>query len=676
MFTPERMSLLQIVVLDDDLVTTCAALARQKVLHLVDRATVAPALHEGTPAFFSNAHAAFETLLTQLDGTLDWLEDHLPDFPDCSMHPPITLDPPRALDELTPQYAECAEQLAQLRGTHDRTQAEITRLTRIADVLQSFESAGVTYQELGAFRYFAFLAGMLPLRYLHALRASLQQVPYHLEMRRLGEQDSSVIVLCPKDMANSVRNALRSVYFNEIEIPAEFQGDARQALDDLEVRLWTLREELAQVTGTLRAAAMAAAPRVVAWRKAVRGNLKILDAMQLFGKTARTTFINGWVPRRDAARIVAALQHLLHERVLVEVTEPETTDSMAYELVQRRAVRVPTKFRHPLFLKAFEGLVTTYGMPEYDGIDPTFFVAVTFLLMFGMMFGDVGQGACFILIGLLMTRARSLPKIKPAGMLLMATGTSAVVFGFLFGSVFGFEVLPALWISPMKHVPTMLVTAILLGICILSLGIILNVIQAVARKDLKEAWFGQWGLISGLFYWMALGIFYLTVVRNVDIPVVPALLVLFIPIVLVVIGDYFYARLFGGPAGHAPAPDATAGADEHSLAELLFKPVEITLNFATHTISFVRVGAFGLNHASLMMVVFILAKMGGEFSGPDATFATKTSYIIAVVTGNVFVMLMEGMVVFIQCLRLEYYEFFSKFFAGDGIRYQPLEVEE
>ncbi len=674
MFKPERMSLLQIVVLDEDLITVCAALARQKVLHLVDRAVVAPALREGTPAFFSDAHAAFETLLTQLDGTLNWLEDQLPDFPDCSMHPPLTLDPPRALDELTPQYAACHEQLTQLRAAHDRTQAAITRLTRIADVLQSFESAGVTYQELSGFRYFAFLAGTMPLRYLHALRASLQQVPHHLEMRRLGEQDVSVIVLCPNDMASSVRNALRSVYFNESAIPEEFQGDAHRALDDLEMRLWTLREELAQVTGALRTASIAAAPRIVAWRKAVRGNLKLLEAMQLFGKTARTTFINGWAPRREAARIVAALQQLLHERVLVEVSEPETADSLAYELVQRRAMRVPTKFRHPFFLKAFEGLVTTYGMPEYDGIDPTFFVAITFLIMFGMMFGDVGQGACLILFGLLMARARSLPKIRPAGMLLMATGASAVVFGFLFGSVFGFEhVLPALWISPMQHVPTMLVTAIGLGISILSLGIILNVIQAVARKDLKEAWFGQWGLISGMFYWMALGIFYLTVVRDVDIPVVPALLVLFIPIILVVVGDYFYARLFGGRAGHTPAP---AGPDEHSLAELLFKPVEITLNFATHTISFVRVGAFGLNHASLMMVVFILARMGGEFSGPDATFASKTSYIIAVVTGNVFVMLMEGMVVFIQCLRLEYYEFFSKFFAGDGIRYQPLEVEE
>jgi V/A-type H+-transporting ATPase subunit I len=675
MFRPERMSLLQIVVLDDDLVAACAALARQKVLHLVDRAVVAPALREGTPAFFADTHAALEALLAKLDSTLDWLEDQLPDFPDCSLHPPLSLDPPRALEELAPLYAACADTLARLRTDHDTARAEIARLTRIADVLQSFESAGVTYQELAGFRYFACMAGVMPMRYVHAVRASLQQAPYHLELRRLGEQDCSVIVLCPKDVAGSVRNALRSVYFSEIAIPDEFQGDAHQALDEIEVRLWTLREHLAQVTRALRAACLEAAPRVVAWRKAVRANLKILEAMQLFGKTARTTFINGWVPRHEAPRVVTALQRLLQERVLIEITEPETADSIAHELVRRRALRVPTKFRHPLFLKAFEGLVTTYGIPDYDGIDPTFFVAVTFLLMFGMMFGDVGQGTCLVLCGALLTRARTVPKLRPAGALLVAVGISAMVFGCLFGSVFGFEhVLPALWIMPMEHVPTMLVTALVLGASMLSLGIVLNIIQAVARRNLKEAWFGQWGLISGMFYWLALGIFYLTVVRDVDIPVVPALLVLFIPIVLVVIGDYFYARLFG--RGAAPTAEAHDEGGDHSLAELLFKPVEITLNLATHTISFVRVGAFGLNHAALMMVVFMLAKMGGSFSGPDATFATKTSYVIAVVTGNIFVMMMEGMVVFIQCLRLEYYEFFSKFFAGDGIRYQPLEVEE
>jgi V/A-type H+-transporting ATPase subunit I len=343
--------------------------------------------------------------------------------------------------------------------------------------------------------------------------------------------------------------------------------------------------------------------------------------------------------------------------------------------VQRRAVRVPTKFRHPLFLKAFEGVVTTYGIPAYDGIDPTFFVAITFLIMFGMMFGDVGHGAVLLLVGTWLGRMRSMPKVRPAGWLLMATGCSSIVFGVLFGSVFGFEdLIPALWVHPMTHVPTMLITALGLGVGIMTLGIVLNVIQAAARGNMRELWFGQWGLITGVFYWLALGIFYLTVVKNADIPVLIALLVLIAPILLVVVGDLFYTRLFGGGRAPEHAPGGDAG--EHGIAEILFKPVEITLGLVTNTISFVRVGAFGMNHAALMMVVFMLAKMGGPFMGPNANVGTQISYVIAVITGNLFVMVLEGMVVFIQCLRLEYYEFFSKFFTGEGIRYQPLEVEE
>jgi len=206
---------------------------------------------------------------------------------------------------------------------------------------------------------------------------------------------------------------------------------------------------------------------------------------------------------------------------------------------------------------------------------------------------------------------------------------------------------------------------------ILTLGLGLNIIQALQRKNYKEAFFGQWGVCSGVFYWMTLAVFYLSIARGTELPIALTIGALLVPIVLVVVGDIMYQRWFG-----APSDEEHAGDDEHSVAETVFKPVEIVLGFATHTISFVRVGAFALNHAALMMVVFILARMGGSFSGADATFTTRVSFVMFAIVGNIFVMLLEGLVVFIQCLRLEYYEFFSKFFAGDGIRYEPLQVED
>jgi V/A-type H+-transporting ATPase subunit I len=358
---------------------------------------------------------------------------------------------------------------------------------------------------------------------------------------------------------------------------------------------------------------------------------------------------------------------------MVEVSEPDENTGLAHELMKLKKVNVPTKFKHPAFLKPFEGLVTTYGYPDYNGIDPTLFVAVTFLFMFGMMFGDVGHGLVLITLGLLIARAKSTYRIRSAGWLMLAAGCSSIIFGFMYGSFFGYEgvLINPLWLNPRDQVPQLLVSAIGVGVIVMSLGVILNIIQALNTKNYREALFGQWGLCSGMFYWMALGMFYLMGVAGAPIPVWLTITVLLVPIVLVVAGDIFYNRIFGGVNNPDESHD-----EEHGTAEILFKPAEVILGFMTNTVSFVRVGAFALNHAILMFVVFILADIGGGFSGPDASFSSRMGYILAVIIGNIFVMLLEGLVVFIQCLRLEYYEFFSKFFKGDGIKYEPFKAED
>lgn len=672
MFKPERMSLLQLVVQDADVIPACACLVKEKAVHLVDRAHVAPALREGTPAFFSSVHADLELLSGVINQLLQWIREELGEIPDCQSNTNILIDPPRTAEELKPPLLEAQATFDALHARRNAQRAEIQRLTRISDALQSFETAGVSYGQMSRFNYFGFVAGVIPVRYLALLRGSLRQVTYHLELRRLDESDASIIIVAPKDHMPAVRAALRSVYFTEVQVPEEFQADTAEAMDTIEVRIWQAREELAQITQNLRMRCQQLAPRVLEARARVRANLRVLQAMQLFGKTARTTFINGWVPREAVPRITSRLKADLAGRVLIQSSEPETAGGLAAEVVKRGSVRVPTKFRHPAFLKAFEGLVTTYGYPAYDGIDPTLFVAATFLLMFGMMFGDLGQGLVLVVLGVLMAKLRFFRPVRNIGWLLCATGASASLFGLLFGSVFGLEgVIPPLWFLPMERVETMLIVAIVIGVAILSLGLVLNIIQAVQRKNFKEALFGQWGLCSGAFYWMTLTVFYLSIVRGTRLPIAVTIAVLLVPIILVVIGDIMYQRWFGAKDHEERAEDG-----EHSLAETVFKPVEIVLSFATHTISFVRVGAFGLNHAALMMVVFILARMGGTFNGPGATFTSRVSFIMFAIVGNLFVMLLEGMVVFIQCLRLEYYEFFSKFFAGDGIRYEPLQVED
>jgi len=658
--------LLQIVLLNEDVIAACDVLAKEKVVHLVDRAVVAPALREGTPAFFSGAHASLENINEQLNN-LSLLLDYPKVLSKKSSDHEIIIDPQNVAEEIMPVLEERLAEVKKIQKETEEKNKKITELVRISDTLQSFETSGIRYDEIKKFKYFAFVAGTMPAKHLAGLRRSLRQIEYHLEIRKLDQNELSVIVFCPKDVLSSVRGALKSLYLSQTVIPVEFQGKPHEALDNIEVQLWHLREEVAVLNSSLHKLRKEIYHKYVEWKRATIVNLKVLNAMQLFGKTSRATFINGWIPKNKVDSVISILKEKVSKNILVEVSNPDENEGLAGELKNHGKVTVPTKFRHPGFLKPFETLITTYGYPDYDGIDPTFFVAITFLLMFGMMFGDVGHGLILVIVGLIIAFAKVFKTIKDTGWLVFAMGVSSMIFGFLFGEFFGpSHIIPALWVHPTGHVKEILGVALIIGISVISLGIILNVIQSFKNRNFKETFFGQWGLFSGVFYWLVLFVFYVSA-KNKSLPIWLIVSILVVPILFVVLGDLFYDAIFGKSAGHHE--------EEHSFAEVIFKPVEIVLGFTTHTVSFVRVGAFALNHAALMVVVFTIAGLSGDFNHPEAGIASKSVYILSMIIGNIFVVALEALIVFIQCLRLQYYEFFSKFFEGQGVKYEPLTVE-
>ena len=672
MFKTERMKLIQIIALDEDVIPICDYLIKKKVVHLIDRALISTALREGTPTEFSNTLSEIETVEQKLKKLTSWIEENNITVHRSIPEAEIVIDPVKICDEMKDEVEENVQILSAYIDEIHNNKEKIDKLNRISDALQSFETAGVSYEEVSKFNFFAAITGTMPRRFIPQLRRSMQQVPHHFELRNLSEDEVSLIAICVKDAKKNVIDALKNHYFSEIKIPDEYSGNPNEALDLIEFNLWSIREETASLKQKILLLCKSLAPKVNTWQKLIKANVNVLNAMHLFGKTARTTCISGWIPGNKAEIIETELKTLIPRPLKIEWSSPDDDTGLASALKKEGKAKVPSKFKHPAFLKPFQMLITTYGYPDYDGIDPTFFVALTFTLMFGLMFGDIGHGAVLTAIGLFVAKSKALKSIAKAGWLMITVGCSAMFFGLMFGSVFGIEFHSlSMWLMPLKDTKQLLGTAILLGIVIISIGIILNLVQTVKRKNYKEFLFGQWGLLSGCFYWMALGVFFISLIRDKDIPVGLTVGVLLIPIVLIVIGDIFYAKLFEKNKVH----DKHDG-EEHSAAETIFKPIEITLGFVTQTVSFVRVGAFALNHAALMMVVYQLARMGGGMTGPEANFGSRASYIIAAVTGNIFVMLLEGLVVFIQCLRLEYYEFFSKFFEGNGIKFEPLEIED
>ena len=300
---------------------------------------------------------------------------------------------------------------------------------------------------------------------------------------------------------------------------------------------------------------------------------------------------------------------------------------------------VPSVMRHSKLLRPFSLLVTQYGVPRYGEVNPTHLFALTYILMFGMMFGDVGHGAVILVTALLLRR--KLGSFTAFG---VAAGLSSILFGFLYGSIFGYEhVLHAIWIAPLTDPLYMLTVALLWGIGFITLATLLNIINHLTMGDRLGALFADNGLLSLLLYAGLLGTGY-SFYQTGSVGGFWATLA-----ILSLIGIFAHKLV-----------EQEAPIGERILVAFI-ETFETITGFVSNTLSFLRVAAFSLNHVALAIAVFTLANMMGD-----------TGHWITVVLGNVFILVLEGLIVAIQVLRLEFYEGFSRFYSGDGKAFKPL----
>jgi len=276
------------------------------------------------------------------------------------------------------------------------------------------------------------------------------------------------------------------------------------------------------------------------------------------------------------------------------------------------------------------------------------------------MFGDVGHGLVLALLGSLLAsrKVHALRGFSGMGAVVITCGAMATLFGFLYGSVFGFEeVLKPLWIRPIEDIMDILMATIAIGVGLLSLGMVCNIVNAALARRWGRMLFDHNGLAGLAFYWSLIGLAAGAFMG--DLPISPIL-----PVALAAVSGLavtFAEVLEHLVEGHRPLVE-----DGFStyLMVALFELFETVIGLLSNTLSYVRMGAFAVAHGALSMVVFIMAEIVSPAHG--------VGYWVVVALGNLFVIGFEGMIVGIQTLRLEYYEFFSKFFSGGGVRYRPL----
>jgi len=496
--------------------------------------------------------------------------------------------------------------------------------------------------------------GQIPTIKLGALQGALAGIP-HLLFPVKEEKPWTVIVLAvlKKDVMG-VKKSLGDFNYQEVTVSEEIKNDGQRGLERFKLETENVkkkRELISQNQERFHQKLIEELP-VLDFYVAYMSLMN--ESQQYFKKTDRTCIISGFIPGDNVRVFVKSVKQVTSGQCYIEVREPSCSG---------KKEKVPYLFKNNFLFRPFEGLVKAYGIPEYRSIDPTPIFALSYMFMFGFMFGDVGDGLVLTLIGCyILLSKRFKVDLRQAGLLLTYCGIASMAFGLLYGSVFGVEDwIPALWLRPLHEINKLLKIGLFFGIGMISLGILINMINGVLTKNWSRAIFDKAGLLGGLIYWGAIGL----IAKSYFLgnPASGWLWFAFIglPCIMLFLKKPFEVFV----EKKTPHEESLFT----YLMEVVFEIVEIFMGYLANTFSFIRVGAFALSHAGLFVAIFSLAALVRQ-SAHGAVWS-----IVVLIFGNIIILLLEGMVVAIQAVRLEYYEFFTKFFVGEGILYKPISLK-
>ncbi|MCT4566226.1 MAG: V-type ATP synthase subunit I [Maledivibacter sp.] len=522
---------------------------------------------------------------------------------------------------------------------------ELKKIEEFDSHIHHLKRTNVDLSSLNNLSFFSYKIGILSKENINRLKKNYENISaivLHIGSNTIGEV---YLVVSPKDLETETNRILNSVNFHELDIPKEFLGTPDQIVVNVEQKIKENKGKLELVNHRLAQLKEKYGSSVERAYSRLRLEEEIVQIKKETACTNSYFYLSGWVPARDKKRIEKRFEKYGH---MVLTMFKDVSEVHKY-------IIPPTKLKNNRLTRPFESLVKMYGVPSYDELDPTLFLSITYMLLFGMMFGDVGQGLILLLAGLYFSRKN---KDSLYGGILARLGLSSTIFGFLYGSVFGFEhIIPALLVHPIEHISFMLTGSVVMGIILLITSFGYSIVNKVRQRDIKEGIFGRNGLNGLIFYLSLLGLVANVALKREIIPSTVLYLILLISLVLIVVRE---------PMANLILKKRPLYHEEISsyYIESGFDIFETLLSMMSNTISFIRVGAFALNHVGLFIAFQTMAKLMNNFAGS----------IIIFLIGNIIIIFLEGLIVFIQGLRLQYYELFSKYYKGEGIEFEPVKL--
>lgn len=551
------------------------------------------------------------------------------------------LDINKVAETINPLY----DSVIKIKSSLDDELEDLNKLEELKKNTENIRELHFALWELENLKFFNFKVSKVKRDYYLKLKENIENIPSIIYRIHSSKDDVYVVSFTPKFSENEASEIFKSLGFEDIEIPERVIGVPEDALKNFNKLISEKQDKIRSIEGNIASLKVKHQKFLAQCSTFFKKQKGIENINSKAIQTDRVFYLSGWVPEIHKSKLAKRMEHHNDRLVLFFRNDDEI-----------KGLNPPTMLKNNRLVKPFEYLVNMYGIPSYGEKDPTVFVAISYMIMFGMMFGDVGQGFMLLSFGLYLLLVK---KSTSFGGILTWVGISSTFFGFLYGSVFGSEkIIEPLILRPLENIDTVLLAGILLGIVLSSIGYIYNLINSIKTGDIEEGIFGREGAAGFLFYISILiSAFMIYRYGSMPIPVWVASAVIIIFLLLIVLKEPLSRIVEKKRPLHY-------GSIGDYYVESIFGVIETVLGVLSKTISFIRLGAFALNHAGLFLAFKTIADM----------MKNSAASFIVLLLGNVIIIGLEGLVVFIQGLRLEYYEIFSRFYKGDGEKYSPVSI--
>ncbi|CDA30670.1 putative uncharacterized protein [Clostridium sp. CAG:492] len=534
------------------------------------------------------------------------------------------------IDNINNQYTEYINKIVDLEKENELMQKNY-------DIIKNLVSVDSKIENLYNLKYMKFRYGTVPTKNLEEINRKIDNIDaIYFELKR-EEEYTWILYLTTEEFLGKVDSFFNVQDFERIWLPKEASGTPEEFINQIEknikenlTKIDKEKEELRNLRIDAKEILIGAYKQLLLYE-----NVNILKKYIVHDQNG-TFYIVLWVSKDNVENIKSILSN--YKNVDYDIFDDDED------------IQAPTKLKNIKIFRPFETLIKMYGVPNSKEIDPTGLVAITAFIMFGFMFGDVGHGLVIFILGLILAKRKA-----SLGPVLAIGGISSIIFGVLYGSVFGKEdIIKPILISPMNNIQTMLISGIAVGSIFILIAMIFNIINGIKNKDLQKCLFDKNGISGFLLYGLILAdvaVYFLK--GQMLIPINVIVIVSIILILLILFGDTISSKL-EKKKEQAKTP----------MVEKIFEIIEMTLSFASNTISFLRLAAFAINHVGLCMAVYLLADM-----------SSGVGNIAIAIIGNIVVIALEGLIVGIQVLRLEYYELFSRFYEGNGREFKSIKKQ-